>query len=92
MILDLTKPPIRIPDMERQSLYSGVFGTEEGKKVLEDIGHASGFYRSTPYNADPVSTMYAEGARGLFLDICAQIQGDITILTNLMNEEENQNV
>ncbi len=51
-----------------RSDYERVFGTPEGKRVLDDL-KVSAFFTATSYNSDTHLMAYNEGARTLVLHI-----------------------
>jgi len=51
--------------------YNEVFGTEHGRKVLQDLENFCGFNRCSVYEQKPDAnqTMFAEGKRRVYLRI-----------------------
>lgn len=78
MILDIIKDLFRNTNVEeeRQSKYKRVFGTPEGKEVLQDILHSSGVARSSYVLQDPQATSFNEGRRSVGLRLLQIMEGN----------------
>ena len=77
MILDLTKkepPKFTVKDV--LDLYHRVFDTTDGRMILEDLAHKSGFYTDVHPHLDHGSIMFIQGKRHLFLTICDNLQAE----------------
>ena len=49
--------------------FKSVFGTPEGKKVLENLSHFCGLMRTSYANNDPMAIARNEGRREVILEI-----------------------
>lgn len=68
---------------EIQQAYTRVFGSEDGKKVLEDLGKRCKV-GTTSFNSDSHVMAFNEGTRSVYLSIQTMLNLDISKL-----EEEN---
>ena len=76
------EPAINTPEAkllnkaDLMKIYARVFGTKDGKMVLEDLANMSGMYRSNFVQNNSGCTSFLEGHRALFLYICSQANGE----------------
>ena len=60
---------------ERRPLYYAVFNTQNGKKVLKDIGALCDIGHSS-FNSDPLKMAYNEGQKELYRRILRIIEAN----------------
>lgn len=58
--------------------YKIIFGSKEGKRVLDDLKKRSHFYNTTHVKGDSHETAYCEGQRSL-----------VVFIESLLNHKEN---
>jgi len=69
-----------VDDKERKELYSNVFNTEAGRKVLKDLAESSGLFSVMASAVDSHGILsYNEGRRSVVKYICRQIKLKMTL-------------
>lgn len=67
-----TDPPI--DKIELAKIYCRIFGSNDGRIVLEDLATISGMYRTNFVPDNSNYTIFLEGQRALLLYICSQLE------------------
>ena len=70
-----------------QQDYHHVFGSEEGKRVLEDLKRR-GFYYTTTFTGNTEGVLFNEGQRAMVTTIISILDTSLEDLEKLMAEQE----
>ncbi|RLE44514.1 hypothetical protein DRJ16_02135 [Candidatus Woesearchaeota archaeon] len=65
--------------------YKTVFGSEAGKRVLEDLKRICNVL-FTSFRSDPYETAFCEGQRSVFLHIQTMVERDMEEIKKLIEE------
>jgi len=64
----------QITSEELKKIYAGIFTSNDGKIVLQDLANMSGMYRTNFTHNSSDHTAFFEGQRALFLYICSHLE------------------
>lgn len=73
--------------LEKIQLYQSVFGSPEGKKVLEDLMDKTGFLKNNYVPNDPHGTAFNDGATSIVRHILSTLKLDIKATREMLEKE-----
>lgn len=82
----------RKPKSQIQSIldYKATFGTEQGKRVLDDLMGFCHMLHTSYIPERPIETAYREGERNVLLRILSMMETDMERLKQMIKERESQ--